>query len=131
MNVPLSLLFVHLIGDFFLQSDWMALNKSKSLFALWLHCAVYSLCFIPWGLDFYLLTFAAHFITDAITSRITSRLWFINFHIEKLREFDVPHNVVIAAIATVKPTRHWFFVMIGVDQFIHCLTLALTLRFLS
>jgi hypothetical protein len=39
-----------------------------------------------------------HFITDAITSRTTSYLW-------------------------QKGERHWFFVVIGLDQAIHMTTL--------
>jgi hypothetical protein len=50
------------------------------------------------------LTFALHFVTDAITSRINSRLW-------------AAKNV------------HWFFVGIGADQLLHAYALAWTWSF--
>lgn len=101
MTIPLYLLATHFVADFVLQSDWMAINKSKNWTALLTHAFVYSLCFIWLGLYFFLLTFIFHTITDAVTSRITSALW-------------------------KQGKRHWFFVVIGLDQLIHYLTLAWT-----
>lgn len=106
LMIPFALLAVHFVADFVLQSDWMALNKSKRWDALALHCAVYAACFLWWGLTFALVTFAAHFVQDAITSRINARLWQAN-------------------------ERHWFFVAIGADQLLHYAQLGLTLRLLS
>ena len=104
--VPIFLLILHFLGDFVLQSDWMAINKSKNWIALGIHCTVYSLVFAPfYGLTFAGITFATHFITDALTSRLTSKLFQAG-------------------------ERHWFFVAIGGDQLIHAITLALTLRLL-
>jgi hypothetical protein len=104
--VVLGILFTHLIADFFLQSDWMAINKSTRWDALMLHVGVYALCFLPFGFLFACATFLFHFGTDAITSRITSYLW-------------------------GKQQRHWFFVVIGIDQFIHYVTLLWTYMALS
>jgi hypothetical protein len=43
-------LFAHLVGDYFLQSDWMALNKYKKTadgwIAAWVHATMYTLPFI-------------------------------------------------------------------------------------
>lgn len=39
-------LFCHLIGDYFLQNDWMALNKKKDFRIALLHGFVYTLPFI-------------------------------------------------------------------------------------
>ena len=94
-------LAVHFVADFVLQSDWMAVNKSSKWPALWVHVTVYTVCFVPVFYDrpqSLVLVFWTHFATDAITSRITSRLW-------KAQE------------------RHWFFVVIGADQLIHQVTL--------
>jgi len=64
----------------------------------------------PWFITRYIswfcVTFVTHFVTDAITSRINTRLW---------QEKQV----------------HWFFVSVGFDQFIHYITLALTLQYLG
>ena len=35
-------IYAHLIGDFIIQNDWMALNKKKS----WFHCAVHVLTYM-------------------------------------------------------------------------------------
>ena len=98
------ILFLHWIFDFVLQTNKMALNKSKSFSALLDHCLVYSLWAFCVGLSFsnawtlYSLLLWSHFIIDGITSRITSYLW-------------------------KKEKRHWFFVTIGLDQFIHYATI--------
>jgi hypothetical protein len=105
LTISLSLLTIHYIADFGFQTDWQAQNKSKNWNALLRHTTVYSLCFFPWGLWFVLVTFLTHTITDAITSRINTRLW----QAKKV---------------------HWFFAMIGLDQLIHFATLALTYRWL-
>ena len=98
------------------QSDWMALNKSKSWWALTTHVMVYAswlLAIVGWVEVFptWVLVWAAtngalHFLVDAITSRINARLW--------------------AADA-----RHWFFVSIGFDQFLHVAFLLWSWDFLS
>jgi Protein of unknown function (DUF3307) len=108
--IPLWILGVHFLADFVCQTDWMAVNKSSRWEALTLHCLVYTAVFtlslwvVPlmprWtSLVFLAFTFASHFLTDAITSRITTALW----KAEK---------------------RHYFFVTIGADQLIHATTLA-------
>lgn len=104
-TVPIWLIFIHFVADFFLQSDWMALNKSKSFFALSIHCWVYSVCFLWAGAEFFTWCYVTHAVTDALTSRLTTRLW-------------------------LAKQRHWFFVVIGADQLIHYVTLALLWRWL-
>ena len=125
----LQILFAHWISDFVLQSGWMATNKSKNWLALGSHVLVYTT-----SIGFLMLVFGAivaaafsttisgaimiitplafvkwislngvlHFITDAITSRITAKLW---------KQNDM-HN---------------FFVVVGLDQFIHYSCLITTL----
>lgn len=124
--IPFSLLVAHFLGDFVMQTDWMAVNKSKRWDALFGHVCVYSLFFIPWGWKFVLLTFVTHFVTDAVTSRVTSKLWFfkptgIFYNINKRYEMWIPSG----------GNRHWFFVVIGLDQLIHQGTLLWTLKLLS
>lgn len=125
----LQILFVHWISDFVLQSSWMATNKSKNWLALGSHVLVYTasmgvlillsgvivaaafsniiggaimiitpLAFVKW----IVLNGVLHFITDAVTSRITARLW-------------------------KKNDMHNFFVVVGFDQFIHYSCLIITL----
>lgn len=94
VELVLWLLTVHFIADFLLQSDWMAVNKSKNLTALTAHILVYSLCLIPFGFMFALVNGFAHMLTDMVSSRVTTKLWLAN-------------------------QRHWFFVVIGLDQLAH------------
>lgn len=107
ITIPLSLIVLHFIADFVMQSDWMAINKSKSLKALLAHTSLYSLVFIPfYGIYFALITFLLHTVQDYITSRVNSKLWQAN-------------------------QRHWFFVGIGADQLLHYAGFALTLWLLQ
>lgn len=104
-QIPLILVAMHFLADFVLQTDWMAINKSKRWDALAIHAGIYAVTFVFFGVEFMWITFVTHFVTDAITSRITSLLW-------------------------RKNERHWFFVVIGADQLIHYVTLALTYNLL-
>lgn len=122
MTLPLSLLAAHFVGDFVLQSDQMALNKSKDPGWLILHALVYSACFLPWGWRFALVTFWLHVFTDAWTSKVTSRLWF-------MRMIPLQRNPMLWYVKEPS-TRHWFFVAIGADQLLHFIMLALTWRFI-
>lgn len=118
MNIILSvlgLMFAHWIGDFVLQTDKQAKNKSKSNYQLGLHVISYSsTMFMAATLllpskeaaVFFGITLAAHFITDYITSRINSKLY----------EANKIHN---------------FFVSIGFDQWLHTVQILLTYGWLA
>ena len=94
LMIMLSLIWIHFIADFMMQSDRIALNKSKSNLILLQHVVIYGIFLLPFGLLFALVNTVLHFITDYCTSRATSALWKNN-------------------------QRHWFFVVIGLDQAIH------------
>jgi hypothetical protein len=119
VKIVLWLLTIHWIADFVLQTDWMAVNKSKNILALLAHIGFYSValfvgfaiwCELPHDTTYRVFAFVGltavfHFVTDAITSTITSYLW-------------------------QKEERHWFFVVIGFDQFLHYLQLILTYKWM-
>lgn len=112
----LWVLFAHWLADFVCQTHWQASNKSKNWNALTRHVVVYTLvagglcCVVIQSWDrraaFLAITFVAHFLTDAVTSRITSRLY-------AMQDF---HN---------------FFVVIGLDQLLHYAQLFLLLGYVT
>lgn len=67
----------HTLGDYFAQTNWMAVNKSKNNVALLMHVAVYTLVMglATLSLTFAAITFVAHFTTDWVTSRVSRRLF--------------------------------------------------------
>jgi hypothetical protein len=80
-----SLMLVHWFGDFILQNAWMANNKSRSWLPLGVHCSVYFITLLIWAMfvlgtllpppiAFYFAAgnAVAHFMVDAITSRMTT-----------------------------------------------------------
>lgn len=134
--ITFILLFVtHYIADFRLQTNWMAMNKSKWLddirtlftpkdellpsgvLALFLHVLVYSACFIWLGLVFAGITFVTHLVTDAITSLIGRRYWFVSAKDDTLVFDDLKRSL--------------FFRTIGFDQLVHTITLLGTLYLLG
>ena len=132
MSIVYVLLVAHFVADFMCQTDWMAINKSKRWDALALHVSVYitvlsmvvALVLPPAPYPYMTLKLfglwigvnaAAHFVQDAITSRINSRLWFLPQVGTGMR----PEWIQVE----VKSTRHWFFVGIGADQLLHYVVL--------
>jgi hypothetical protein len=110
-----SVIAAHWVADFVLQTHWQASNKSKNWDALTQHVTTYTLAmavmlcwlFTPRTLGAFVgITLIAHFMTDAITSRITSRLY---------------------------AKQHWhnFFVVVGFDQLLHYTQLFLTISLLG
>lgn len=109
------ILTIHFIADFLCQSRTMATNKSKSLYWLTLHVLVYAtvttLCWIQFSFDpmiigwVWLATFTSHWVTDFITSKLTTYFY-------------------------LKNNMFWFFGIVGLDQLIHGITLLMTYNFL-
>lgn len=103
LGLVIWLMFLHLIADFFLQTTWVAQNKSKSWSALIIHVDIYFLVFLfgTLSLPYALLNAGIHLVVDYFTSRLNSRLYQYS-------------------------DKHWFFCGIGVDQFIHLVCLTMT-----
>lgn len=104
--IIIALLINHWIADFIFQTHWMAVNKSRNIWALLAHVATYTVVlttltspfFFPNFLLWALTNGVIHGMIDFVTSRITSYLW---------KRQDVHH----------------FFVAIGLDQLLHYVTL--------
>src|SRR4051812_18106703 len=108
--IVVVILLGHWLADFVAQPHWMSLRKWKVWAVLLRHACVITLGGVMvglvgarfghhiqppiWWLAWAVVNGAAHFAIDAVTSRITSKLW--------------GRNEV-----------HNFFVVIGFDQFLH------------
>jgi len=125
LTIIFSIIIVHWIADFVFQTEWMALNKSKENSALGWHAFVYSAIFFIAGVIygemymgedrrpivyFALVTFVLHFLTDYITSRITSR---------QFRD-KIYYQI---------PPKLGAFAVIGLDQVIHYVSLILAFKY--
>ena len=134
MLTALYLMLLHFIGDFICQTDDMALGKSKKWTPLLEHVLVYSLVIyigLGFNLTFAAITFMAHFATDAVTSQINAKLWFIELgeQYDTGRRNGVYFPKYHASVFAGK--RHWFFVGIGADQLLHAAQLFLTAYWLG
>lgn len=71
LNTLLILVFCHLIGDYVLQSDFLAKTKGENWYHLFIHCALYCIPFyVLFGLTWQLLfIFAIHLIVDPLKAR--------------------------------------------------------------
>lgn len=100
--IILTLVWLHFFADFILQTDYFSLGKSKNNWILTGHVLMYILPFIfAFSYKFVIINFVLHWITDYISSRATTVLWQAG-------------------------ERHWFFVVIGLDQAVHLTCLILT-----
>jgi len=151
LTLILVIVLAHFVGDFLCQSDWMALNKSKRWDAMAQHVIVYvavlALPVLLWLGDYgtssetnariwtwVIVNGYAHFAQDAITSRITARLWFFrvregvwcHLSVPSIRGTDIEKERLYNPYTYDVGDRHWFFVMIGADQALHFVTLFVT-----
>ena len=75
---PIMFLLCHFVGDFWLQSDWMALNKSKKTWNCLVHVLIYTACFTVLTLSWKALLFIGitHFILDRWHIILKRLIWF-------------------------------------------------------
>jgi hypothetical protein len=114
-------LAAHYVGDFTLQTRWMARNKSEDFLALGSHAATYTATLVVllggfatyfglmtgWEVVGYgLLNGAVHMAVDALTSRVSS-------HAHRVDDDPMFWNVI------------------GFDQFIHATTLIYSLAYVT
>jgi len=68
-------IYAHLIGDYILQNDWMALHKKKSSFRCAVHILFYMLPFLLCDMEIWQL--AAIAIQHYLIDRTTFVAWFM------------------------------------------------------
>lgn len=73
-------LLAHVFGDYFLQTDWMALNKSKKSFNCLVHVLIYTSCFLFLTVSWkaLLVIGATHFILDRYHVVLRRLIWWKN-----------------------------------------------------
>ena len=80
MQVLLTWLACHFIGDFAFQSTWMSIEKGKSWEVNFYHCATYTATFVLFAHSSLLATIVlcvTHFIIDALKARykVINSIW--------------------------------------------------------
>ena len=101
------IMLVHWVADFVMQTAEMVKGKSSSNRWLLAHTSTYTIVMAVLTLNpiYALVNGVLHTVVDYITSRWSSKLW-------------------------VKGDVHNFFVVIGLDQLIHVVTLIATYKLL-
>ena len=128
-------LLAHAIGDYLLQSHWMATHKTKSTFACLAHVACYSIAFLPLvpSLSSLLVIAGSHFVIDrwrlARFVVTIKNLYFapLSEHLE-----DKFYSNLDPATGYPKDTPAWLAVwlLIIADNILHVICNGLALNFL-
>ncbi|OGC38377.1 hypothetical protein A2V54_01715 [candidate division WWE3 bacterium RBG_19FT_COMBO_53_11] len=112
-EIFLYLLTAHLIGDWIIQTSWMALEKSKHLFPLLAHVVTYHIftfgALYLVGVDLVQALWATLFlaVTHAILDNRRFEFWWLR-KIKKVKDEEIP-----------------VWLLLGVDQSFHLVLLAL------
>lgn len=113
---PFAYLFVaHLIGDYLLQTNWMASYKTTKLSALLAHCTVYTLSMVV----------VAYFTFGALPLWAIAIIFFAHVFFDK-RTFTVwwVENIMRT------DSKQFGWLVIAVDQTFHIITIAVVLHFI-
>jgi hypothetical protein len=94
LKIIILIAFIHWIADFILQSNKMSQEKSHSLKWLSIHVAIYTIPWLIFSFTYAVINGVLRWAIDFNTSKLTHKLW-------------------------DKKEAHWFFAVIGFDQFLH------------
>jgi hypothetical protein len=77
---PIMFLLCHFVPDFWLQTDWMAMNKSKKSWNCFVHVLIYTFCFLVLTTSWKALLFigVTHFILDRWHVILRRMIWWKN-----------------------------------------------------
>jgi hypothetical protein len=115
-----SLLITHLLGDWLLQTEWQALNKTRNWRAMWSHVAVYHLL--------VLIVLWIHFgFQDGRVYIVVAALALSHSFLDR-RWPEIALMRALRIIVEREPER---WLLITVDQVLHILLLALAAFYLT
>lgn len=121
-----QLLLGHLVGDYFLQNHWMAVNKVKSGWIGWIavtiHTLLYtlSICLFTWNFDWYWIV--AVFLSHIFIDKYSLGKWFMNLKYKGPpfpTEKDSMHHVAL-----------YWIIYIAIDNGAHILLMYFTYQLL-
>lgn len=112
----------HLVGDYLLQNDWMALNKKRDDILGWTSCSVHCLiwtlavltCCDWWRIDIFIYVFLSHFLLD--------KTYLIVWYMKKIGSFS--------RIINDNKNPNQLLAYIAVDNSAHLLFLFLIAKFI-
>lgn len=113
-------LLAHLIGDYILQSEWMAVNKTKRSFPAFVHVFFYTIpfCFLTTNVYALILISGTHFLIDRFS---------IAQHICKVRNYICPIRLWFSSKETEMPIWLGFWLNVIVDNTLHLVINAIVL----
>ena len=133
-------LILHVFGDYFLQTDWQALNKKKpGIIGFWAclkHCALYSTPFLLLGSwKAVLVIFITHFIIDR--TNIVAYLLAIKNNVRKQQtykmmplSFPYTYDISNFGLGLDRPFAISIWIYIIVDNLFHIVCNYLALKYL-
>ena len=91
-----TIIACHMLGDYVLQSDFLANTKGENLWHLFTHCILYTVPFaVAFGFDWRISAlFASHMLIDTMKARM---------HVIGYAADQVAHLVVLCALFGVTP----------------------------
>lgn len=120
----------HLVGDYLIQNDWMALNKKSSSLVCALHAAIWTVCvclFACWPLQgtwwVGTLVFLPHFIQDRFSLIVLWMRLIGQKRFMKCDEFDLTDMRVVPGLGP------WSVIV--VDNVWHIVAIWLVWRFVA
>lgn len=125
-------LLAHAVGDYLLQSDWMATSKTSKWAAAIVHVGVY-------GLPFLLLTRSWPALAVIVLSHLVIDHWRLARHVSWAKNFLAPPSAWPKPWAQCKATGYddskppfmAVWLMIIVDQILHVTLNGLALKYLG
>ena len=144
-------LLCHIFGDYFLQSDYLALNKSKRSFPCLVHVLIYTACFLVLTTSWkaLLVIGATHFLLDRFHTPLKRFIW-LRGHLNPKLQYpsygccdttgyfdDSPYNTKqgVVEFDGVPQTRRLFSISIWLyiihDNWIHLFINYMALKYLT